>query len=85
MSLRNIKMTLSTGLNVQFEYPWVKLKVLIFGSVESESWQYRLWSFLSGGTKLDRFLHENQHTQRKLLNLVSGEVPKNVKILFIEC
>ena len=24
--------------------------------------------FSSGGTKLERFLHKNQHTQRKLLN-----------------
>ena len=31
-------------------------------------WQYGLWSFQSGGTKLERFLHKNQHTQRKLLN-----------------
>jgi hypothetical protein len=30
-------------------------------------WQYGLWSFQTGGTKLERFLHENQHTQRKLL------------------
>ena len=32
-----------------------------------------------GGTKLERFLPENQHTQRKLLNFenwVSGEVSK---------
>ena len=32
-----------------------------------------------GGTKLERFLHKNQHTQRKLLNFenwVNGEVSK---------
>ena len=32
-----------------------------------------------GGTKLERFLPKNQHTQRKLLNFenwVSGEVSK---------
>ena len=28
----------------------------------------RVVEFSSGGTKLDRFLHKNQHTQRKLLN-----------------
>ena len=28
----------------------------------------RVVEFLSGGTKLERFLHKNQHTQRKLLN-----------------
>ena len=31
-------------------------------------WQYRLWSFQTGYTKLERFLHKNQHNQRKLLN-----------------
>ena len=31
-------------------------------------WQYGLWSFQTGHTKLERFLHKNQHTQRKLLN-----------------
>ena len=34
-----------------------------------------------GGTKLERFLPKNQHTQRKLLkfeNWVNGEVSKNV-------
>jgi uncharacterized protein YlzI (FlbEa/FlbD family) len=27
--------------------------------------QYRLLSFQAGGTKLERFLHQIQHTQRK--------------------
>ena len=31
-------------------------------------WQYGLWSFQTGGTKLERFLPKNQHTHRKLLN-----------------
>ena len=31
-------------------------------------WQYSLWSFSEGGTKLERFLHKNQHTQMKVLN-----------------
>ena len=31
-------------------------------------WQYRLWSFQTGGTKLEIFLPKNQHTQRKFLN-----------------
>ena len=42
-------------------------------------WQYGLWGFQMGGTKLERFLPKNQHTQRKLLNFenwVSGEVSK---------
>ena len=39
----------------------------------------RVVEFSSGGTKLERFLPENQHTQRKLLNFenwVNGEVSK---------
>ena len=38
-----------------------------------------LWSFQTGGTKLERFVPKNQHTQRKLLNFenwVNGEVSK---------
>ena len=31
-------------------------------------WQYRLWSIQGRDTKLERFLHKNQHAQRKLLN-----------------
>ena len=42
-------------------------------------WQYGLWSFQAGGTKLERFLHKNQHTQWKLLNFefwINGELSK---------
>ena len=41
-----------------------------------------LWSFQTGGTKLEIFLPKNQHTQRKLLNFenwVNGEVSKSAK------
>ena len=41
-----------------------------------------MWSFQTGGTKLERFLPKNQHTQRKLFNFenwVNGEVSKSVK------
>ena len=31
-------------------------------------WHFRLWSFKTRDTKLERFLHKNQLTQRKLLN-----------------
>ena len=31
-------------------------------------WQYGLWSFQTGGTKLEKILPKNQHTQRKFLN-----------------
>ena len=41
-------------------------------------WQYRLWSFKSRDTKLERFLSKNQHTQSKLLNFenLTNEEPK---------
>ena len=41
------------------------------------------WVFKGKDTKLERFLHKNQHTQRKLLNFenwVNGEVSKSAKI-----
>ena len=37
-------------------------------------WQYGLWSFPTGGTKLERFLPQNRHTQRKLLNFENTTV-----------
>ena len=40
----------------------------------------RVVKFLSGGTKLERFLPKNQHTQWKLLNFkgwVNGRVVEN--------
>ena len=45
--------------------------------------EYWLWSFQTGGTKLEIFLPKNLHTQRKLLNFenwVNGEVSKVPKI-----
>ena len=41
--------------------------------------QYGLWSFQTGGNKIEIFWPKNQHTQRKLLNFenwVNGEVSK---------
>ena len=38
-------------------------------------WQYGLWSFQTGGTKLESFSPKNQFTQKKLFNFenwVSG-------------
>ena len=47
----------------------VKPKYLNKSISEFSLWQYGLWSFQAGGTKLEKFLHKNQHTQRKLLNV----------------
>ena len=46
-------------------------------------WQYGLWNFQTRDIKLERFLPQNQHTQRKLLNFenwVNGEVSKSATI-----
>ena len=47
---------------------WWKLARVSNSSFLSWVWQYRLWSFPKGGTKLERFLPKNQHIQRKLFN-----------------
>ena len=65
----------STGL--------AKLVLIVNLDCMSRLWQYGMWSFQTGGTKLERFLPKNQHTQRKLLNFenwVNGEVSKSAKI-----
>ena len=52
---------------------------LVWRQNEYTLWQGGLWSFQTGGTKLEIFLPKNQHTQSKLLNFenwVSGEVSK---------
>ena len=44
----------------------------------------RVVEFSNGGTKLERFLPQNQHTERKLLNFenwVNGEMSKMSIIL----
>ena len=43
---------------------------LLYGSLRGcKVWQYGLWSFQTGGIKLERFLPKNQHIiQRKFLN-----------------
>jgi hypothetical protein len=51
--------------------------------VTRELWQYGLWSFQTGDTKLEIFLPKNQQTQRKLLNFefcINGELSKSDKI-----
>ena len=58
--------------------PFGKTADFAFGCKLSNEtvWQYWLWT---GGTKLERFLPKNQHTQRNLLNFenwVNGEVSK---------
>ena len=58
-------------------YPLLKWVLCVNGG--SQVWQYGLWSFQAGGTKLERFLPKNQHTQRKLLNFEfwnNGELSK---------
>ena len=50
-------------------------------------WQYGLWGFQTGATKLERFLPKNQHTQRKLLNFenwIIGGLQKFSKMRVLE-
>ena len=57
---------------------------LVWRQNEYTLWQCGLWSFQTGGTKLEIFLPKNQHTQSKLLNFenwVSGEVSKKPNLL----
>ena len=42
--------------------------LLYIGCCQPKLWQYGLWSFQTGGRKLERFLPKNHHTQRKLSN-----------------
>jgi hypothetical protein len=64
----------STGVFSLFRYSFMLYFSYKIGScfaffhVECAVWQYGLWSFQTGGTKLERFSHKNQHTLRKLLN-----------------
>ena len=49
----------------------------------SPLWQYGSWSFQMGGTKLERYLPKNQHTQRNFFNFenwTNGEVSKSAKL-----
>ena len=53
---------------------WAEISNFVSAST-SALWQYGLWSFQTGGTKLERFLHKNKHAQRKLLyfdNWING-------------
>ena len=66
--------------------PWPPMKKFVivltsWGTRKSFRYNMALGvvEFSSGGTKLERFLPKNQHTQRKLLNFenwVNGEVSK---------
>ena len=43
------------------------------------TWQYGLWIIQAGGANLERFLHKNQQTQKKLLKIefwVNGDMSK---------
>jgi hypothetical protein len=77
----------------------VQVSTLFLTSVKYQAyplWQYGLWIFQAGGTKLERFLHKNQHTQRKWLNFefwINDQLSKighhfcnknNLKIDFIQ-
>ena len=55
----------------RFLRPWINNEQWVTSVCVCGVWQYGLWSFQTGYTKFERFLHKNQHTQRKLLNFES--------------
>ena len=57
----------------------ISYKERVYQSYWWTIWQYGLWSFQAGGTKLERCLHKNRQTQRKLLKFefwINGELSK---------
>ena len=54
---------LNLSLLAEINLSWDNFEFLI-----CTLWQYRFWSFQTGYTKLERFMHKKQQTQRKLLN-----------------
>ena len=49
---------------LEFSYQFHPKEIKVCPSIAL--WQYRFWSFQTGYTKLERFLHKNQHTKRKV-------------------
>ena len=69
--------------NLMLEQSLVFLMFLSLNSEvfsQSRLWQYGLWSFQTGGTKFERFLPKNQHTQRKFLKLLRLPISPILKI-----
>ena len=59
-----------------YVWPQIHMRTLLIMAIQ-------VVEFQTGGTKLERFLPKNQHTQRKLLNFenwVNREVSKSAKI-----
>ena len=54
--------------NITLKAHFKNLKTFCYIITIYRAWQYRLWSFQIGGTKVERFLLKNQHIQRKFLN-----------------
>ena len=69
---RKTKKKSNPTTHIMYEIWMMKWRILIFIHIHMQLhlhlWQYGLWSFQMGHTKLDRFLPKNQHTQSKLLN-----------------
>ena len=79
---QNILCTVIAALHL-FSNPDCNPYTYLFWFSGLSVWQYGLWSFQTGVTKLARFLPKNQHTQRQLLhfeNWVIGKVSKSAKI-----
>ena len=84
VDLANPHATYNIQQVIFFLVTWQRWRVLLtlISAIYSWLWQYGLWSFQTGGTRLEIFLLKNQHTQRKLLNFenwVNGEVSEIAK------
>ena len=69
--------------NFEYYRTYQRLQTSICGTISDLStipgMAIRVVEFSSGGTKLEKILHKNQHTQRKLLNFefwINGELSK---------
>ena len=71
MSISNQSKNVSKSISIEEKQTKIQFKTVGTSSsllLLTITWQYGLWSFQTGGTKLKRFLPKNQYAQRKLLN-----------------
>ena len=67
------------NLKYRHKHPIYNLPTILHRIIIWKLWQYGLWSFQTGDTKLEIFLPKNQHIQKKLLNFefwINGKLSK---------
>ena len=60
--MKRIELQFEENSNSIFNQPHFKSEVK-----KRKLWQYGLWSFQTGGTKLERFLPKNQNTKEIII------------------